>query len=96
MQVAEQEFNLLLPSMAYLNVLRVCATDGTEPAARFALRIVDGLRVHTWESSTLSNNDHNQSLQSAARSQRPWSIHREQVASAIRSLARGAPPSIYM
>jgi hypothetical protein len=46
-QVAEQEFNLLLPNVAYLNVLRVCASDGSEPAANFAVRMIDGLKART-------------------------------------------------
>ena len=44
-RTAEQEFNLNLPTLAYLAVLRTCSTDGSVRAARFALRIVEGLKV---------------------------------------------------
>ena len=44
-RVAEQEFNLNLPTLAYLAVLRTCANDGSVQAAKFALRIVEGLKV---------------------------------------------------
>lgn len=51
-RMAEQEFNVALPTLAYVNVLRVCASAGSPKAARFALRIVDGLLVRLRATST--------------------------------------------
>ena len=44
-QVAEQEFDSNLSSLAYTNVLRACSLDTSEESARFALRVVEGLGV---------------------------------------------------
>jgi len=45
LSVIELEFDRTLTNFAYQAVLRVCAHDASEPAARMALRILDGLRV---------------------------------------------------
>ena len=47
LSVIELEFDWTLTNFAYQAVLKVCAKDATEPAARMALRILDGLRVRT-------------------------------------------------
>ena len=48
LSVIELEFDWTLTNFAYQAVLRVCAKDMTEPAARMALRILDGLRVRCY------------------------------------------------
>ena len=45
LSVIELEFDRTLTNFAYQAVLKVCAKDCSEPAARMALRILDGLRV---------------------------------------------------
>ena len=45
LRVIELEFDKTLSTFAYQAVLRVCSNDASEPAARMALRILDGLRV---------------------------------------------------
>ena len=45
LSVIELEFDRTLTNFAYHAVLKVCAKDASEPAARMALRILDGLRV---------------------------------------------------
>ena len=47
LSVIELEFDWTLTNFAYQAVLRVCAKDASEPAARMALRILDGLRART-------------------------------------------------
>ncbi|CAL5227400.1 g10355 [Coccomyxa viridis] len=44
LSVIELEFDWTLTNFAYQAVLKVCAKDMSEPAARMALRILDGLR----------------------------------------------------
>ena len=55
LSVIELEFDWTLTNFAYQAVLKVCAKDMSEPAARMALRILDGLRVRvilcTWARS---------------------------------------------
>ena len=45
LRAVEIEFDRTLTNFAYQAVLRICASDNTEPSARMALRILDGLRV---------------------------------------------------
>ena len=48
LSVIELEFDWTLTNFAYQAVLKVCAKDMSEPAARMALRILDGLRVRCY------------------------------------------------
>jgi len=52
-QVAEQEFDLHLSQLAYINVLKACSLDTSEEAANFALKIVEGLKVRDPRSPAL-------------------------------------------
>ncbi|CAK0755485.1 hypothetical protein CVIRNUC_002378 [Coccomyxa viridis] len=44
LRAVEIEFDRTLTNFAYQAVLRICASDNSEPSARMALRILDGLR----------------------------------------------------
>lgn len=52
-QVAEQEFEIILPRLAYTHVLKACSQDNSEEAANFALKIVAGMKVSIPRSTAL-------------------------------------------
>ena len=57
LSVIELEFDWTLTNFAYQAVLKVCAKDMSEPAARMALRILDGLRVRCYPLLPVCSNE---------------------------------------